>query len=312
MRRALACGGERRVDARRHDRDVARRQAEQFDDLVPGRRGQRQDARTLVQQWSDLEFDGLADPGQLRGQHHPPHLGMHVVQEHHPGAAGPDRGKERHPVPDLDQTVPGPAAAQRAGHRCAREDRVPARLADHRVAVAVDGLRMAGRHGRAQAHVDAGLRPQLRDLVGVQLRPARLGVVEITPGQHVHAAQSRSLDQLGEGESARRGLDPGRSHLRGQEARRDRDGRRHDEAIGGRRDRRAGAATIARGAHARAVRRAAASTDRPVTMASTAWQARLARAVLVGDPSAHSMRGTAAAAASPRASSTPRSPRASR
>ena len=52
----------------------------------------------------------LAHPGQPGGQHHPPHLGVHVVQEDDPRPPVPQGREERHAVPHLDQPLAGPPA----------------------------------------------------------------------------------------------------------------------------------------------------------------------------------------------------------
>jgi hypothetical protein len=110
-----------------------------------------------------------------------------VVQPDGVRPPAPQRGHERHAVPDLDQSV---AVAVAAGQLCcdgAREDHVAPGLADDGIAAAPHVRRMPGGERRAVHDLDAGLGPQRGDVVGVDLGPAGLDIVEIAPRQHVDA-----------------------------------------------------------------------------------------------------------------------------
>ena len=110
-------------------------------------------------------------------------------------AARPDRGEERHAVPDLHQPVAGAGAADRAGQRGAREDRVAAGLAHHRVAVALAVGRWPGAAAVRMVTSSPALGPGLGHLVGVDLAAAGLGIGEVAPGEQVDAGQPGVLDQ---------------------------------------------------------------------------------------------------------------------
>ena len=129
--------------------------------------------------------------GEVRRQHHLPHLGVDVMQEHDARAGGPQRREERHPVPDLDQRVPAAVPAGELAQRGPGEHHVPAGLADHLVAVTAS--REPGGPGRTRcaSRPRCPASAQRRGDVGrVDLGAAGLDVVEVAPRQHVDAAQT--------------------------------------------------------------------------------------------------------------------------
>ncbi len=149
-----------------------------------------------VQRRSQPELDHLAQAGQARRQHHPPHGAVDVVQQDDAGASGPQRGEERHAVPDLDQTVGTAAATNETAQGATGKDAVPARLPDHVVSRPGGDRLLARRSRRAHRDVDADASPSRGDSMGMELGPSRLGVLEIPPGQHLHALQP-DLEGLG-------------------------------------------------------------------------------------------------------------------
>ena len=127
------------------------------------------------------------------------------MEEDDPRAAAPQRGEERHAVPDLDQSVPGPDLVTESGERGAGEDGVATGPPVDQVAAAVDLPGLPVHPGGPQADVDAGLGPPGQDLVGVELGSPGLGVLEVPPGHHVHPSQPRAVGDLAQPVAA---LDP--------------------------------------------------------------------------------------------------------
>ena len=99
----------------------------------------------------------------------------------------PHRREPRHAVPHLDEGVGAAHPPGQLGDRGAGEHRVAAAPADDPVAVAAVGGRQADGGRRAVDDVQPGRGPPAHQLVGVDLGPAGVGVVEVPPGQHVHA-----------------------------------------------------------------------------------------------------------------------------
>ena len=120
----------------------------------------------------------------------------------------------------------GPApAADQPTERAAREDAVTTRLADDLVALACRD-RLLARSGRgAHGDVDAGAGPGRGHAMGVELGSSRFGVLEVPPGEHLHAVQA-DLERPGDDP-----VEPGRGEpvvaevALGVEARRARAGR---------------------------------------------------------------------------------------
>ena len=116
------------------------------------------------------------------------------------GAPVPHRREPRHAVPDLDR-----GASERpirpVSSRRHRARRTPSTCSPggHPVAVAPCRRREAGGGRRAVHDVEAGRRPAAHELVGVELGPPGVGIVEVAPGQHVdpaHAALPDVGDEL--------------------------------------------------------------------------------------------------------------------
>ena len=93
----------------------------------------------------------------------------------------PQRTEPGHAVPDLDRRRVTRTPANELAQRNPGEHVVAATALDHPVAVSVElAWRVAG--GRTVHDLDADVGPAPEDLVGVQLRTAGLGIVEIPPG----------------------------------------------------------------------------------------------------------------------------------
>jgi len=121
---------------------------------------------------------------------------MDVMEDREVGSSIPDRREPGHAVPDLDEAVTRSHPAHQLGGHRPGEDRVAAAAADDVVAVTAIGRRQPDRGRRAVDDVEPGRRPAPHELVGMDLGPARVGVVEVAPGQHVEAADA-GLHDLG-------------------------------------------------------------------------------------------------------------------
>ena len=185
---ALAARREAGVDARRHDLDVAGREAD-LEHLLLGRLRER-----------EIGCGGRSAARRAARGCRPAPPGSAAASCCHIsactwcrtttcGPGGPERREERHAVPDLDQAVAAAVPAQRISLTGgAGEDDVAARPCGSpgsRRGVPCSGG--PGPHEVRIVHLDAGLGPQPGDRRGVDLGAAGLGVVEVAPGEQVDA-----------------------------------------------------------------------------------------------------------------------------
>ena len=123
------------------------------------------------------------------------------MEKHQPRAPPPERAQKGHPVPDLDEPVEAPDRPEATAgdlSRCLCEDPVPAGTPHDAIAVSAV-LAPCSRHGaRPHEDVDAGGSPAAGDLVSMQLRAPGFRVVEIPPGHHGDAAETRLRREGGE------------------------------------------------------------------------------------------------------------------
>jgi hypothetical protein len=111
---------------------------------------------------------------------------VHVVEERDPRPPAPHRREPGHAVPDLDERIEAAHPLSQFRDDRAREDRVPASAPDHAITVA-GGLCRDPDAGRCPVrHLEAGGGPAAHELVGVQLAPAGVRIVEVAPRQRVH------------------------------------------------------------------------------------------------------------------------------
>jgi len=178
---------------------------EAFDDLRLRRVGEGHDPAAAVERGGDPVFQHVAELGHAPGEHHLPHLGVHMVEEGDLGAARPHGAEERHPVPDLHQTVTRTDAADGPGQDRAREDGVPSGPPDDPVAVPAHHTTAAGHRRGGQRHVQPGLRPRRDHPMGMELAPTRFGVVEVPPGEDVDPLETGTFGDLVERHTAEQG-----------------------------------------------------------------------------------------------------------
>ena len=173
-------------------RDPLGAQAEHVDDLAPRGLRQRDDPARAGRSGGATRRSTRSPSRASIGGRTMPHISACTwCRKTMRGPAVPQRREEGHAVPDLDQRVAGAVPHADALPGRTGEHGVAAGLAQHPVAVA-GRARPVPRDGRgAEGDVEAGGGPARRDHVGVQLGAARLGVVEVTPGDEVDAADAR-------------------------------------------------------------------------------------------------------------------------
>ena len=195
----VAAGGEERVDAVVDGGHPLGAEAE-VDQLLAGRLRRRDHLGAPVERRGQAGLEQPPGAGERTGHDLVPHRSVDVVEDRDARPPVPDRREPRDAVPDLDERRRAPHPAGELGHRGAGEHAVAAPPADHVVAVATGLSRQPDARRRAMDDVQPGRRPAAHELVGVDLGSAGVGIVEVTPGQHVDPPNARaatmSADQL--------------------------------------------------------------------------------------------------------------------
>jgi len=112
---------------------------------------------------------------------------MYVVKKHYARSACPQGRKERHPVPDLYQSVSLAVSMGGFCHSGTRKDQVSTSLSDYLVSISACTRGMALGIGGSHDYLNACFGPVARYFGGVDFGAAGLNIVKVTPSEHVYA-----------------------------------------------------------------------------------------------------------------------------
>ena len=166
--------------------------------VIAGGVRRRQREGSPVERWRKPGLHGAADTGEWFGQQLIPHRTMHMMEEGDVRLSAPDRAHPRHAVPDLDERVVGTHSSHPLAAHRAWEHRIATAAAHDAIPVANRCRRLPeGRRG-AMRDVQPRRRPSSHEFVGMHFRAAGVGIVEVAPGEHVHAAHTDGHHLVGE------------------------------------------------------------------------------------------------------------------
>ncbi len=103
----------------------------------------------------------------------------------------PQRTEPWHAVPDLDESIERAHLMRKLGDYRARKHAVPTTAPHYRVSVTLRPFRQPRCSRRAMNDIEASCGPAAHHFISVNFRATGIGVVEIAPGEYVHASYAK-------------------------------------------------------------------------------------------------------------------------